>query len=92
MEAVRAGPSSRAGLHDRSQPFRERPRYRRHHLGTNDLVRWTVPIVEDVQGYFYISVYELDCRQLHRPEIVRSQSLEIDNHVAAPGCWSVGTF
>jgi hypothetical protein len=84
--AVRAGPLSHIGLHDRSQPFCERPGDRRHHLGTNDLVRWTVPIVEDVQDHFYISVYELDRRQLHCPEIVRSQSLEIDNHEAAPGC------
>jgi hypothetical protein len=47
-------PRFRGGDH---QTLGEHARHRRHHLNANDLVSRTVPIVEDVQGYFYVLVY-----------------------------------
>ena len=53
------------------QTLRERARHRRRHPHLNDLGARTVPVVDDVQGYFYVSVYDAYCRYLRRAQIMR---------------------
>ncbi len=53
------------------QTLRERARHRRRHPHLNDLGARPVPVVNDVQGYFYVSVYDVDSRYFRRAQIMR---------------------
>jgi hypothetical protein len=71
---------------DGPQPIRKRARRRRRHPHANDLVCWTMPIVEQVQRNFYVLVYAPGHRQFRGAQVMRWSPSKFRDH-AGPPCF-----